>query len=104
MTGTVCCDITIKQRMSKSAHKTTDLENAAFFPVPGFTYSRQTLQGFILFNTLTVYGELKDIYVQYTIFPPTSRNLDAMKQLCNGPAVLLCMWGSRSWRIGVKRP
>jgi hypothetical protein len=75
--------------MCKSAHKTTDLENVAFFPVPGFPYSRQTLQGFILFNTLTLYGELQDIYVQYRIFSPTSRNLDAMKQLCNGPAVLL---------------
>jgi hypothetical protein len=28
--------------------------------VPGFSYSRLTLQGFILFNTgLTLYGELK---------------------------------------------
>ena len=46
--------------MYKPEHKTTDLENAAFFSVPGFPYSRQSFQGFILFSTcLTLYGELK---------------------------------------------
>lgn len=64
----MCCEITIKQRTCKTAQKTTGVENAAFISVLGFPYSRQTLLGFILFNTLTLYGELQDIYVQNSIF------------------------------------
>jgi hypothetical protein len=71
--------------MCKSAHKTTDLENAAFFSVPGFRYRRQTLQGFILFNTLALYGELRDIYVQTVFFPEISqprRSATAVQRTC----------------------
>jgi len=63
-----------------------DLKNTALFSVPGFPYSRLTLEGFIIFNTcLRLYGELK--YLCETVFfLPKSRNLAAMQLLCNGPA------------------
>lgn len=74
--------------MYKPEHKTTDLENAAFFSVPGFPYSRQSFQGFMLFSTcLTLYGELKYLCAIKFFFAPKSRNLAAMHLLCNGPAV-----------------